>query len=194
MDRKKIIEYFDEKAALWDAGLVRSDEIIGIILDNAGVSCGKDVLDVACGTGVLIPDYLKREVASVTAIDISPRMAEIAAEKFTDKRIRVICGDAIMTDYGRRFDNIVIYNGFPHFTDPQKTIENLAEFLKPGGILTVAHGMSRERLMQRHSSVPSEISRELPEATELAELFGRYLTVTTVISNERMYQVAGRKE
>ncbi|MBR0138638.1 MAG: class I SAM-dependent methyltransferase [Erysipelotrichaceae bacterium] len=194
MDRKKIIEYFDRKAAEWDAGLERSDEIIGIILDNAGVSCGKDVMDVACGTGVLIPDYLKRDVASVTAIDISPRMAEIAAEKFTDKRVRVICGDAIMTDYGRRFDNIVIYNGFPHFTDPQKTIENLAEFLKPGGILTVAHGMSRERLMQRHSSVPSEISCELPEAEALAELFGRYLTVTPVISNERMYQVAGRKE
>lgn len=32
------------------------------------------LLDVACGTGVLFPDYLARG-ASVTGIDISPEMA-----------------------------------------------------------------------------------------------------------------------
>ena len=60
MDKKDVIEFFDGLAASWDAELVRSDEIIGIILDNGGIKEGVKVLDVACGTGVLIPDYLAR--------------------------------------------------------------------------------------------------------------------------------------
>ena len=55
--------------------MIRSAAIIGKILDGAGVAAGKDVLDVACGTGVLFPDYLQRQVGSLTAIDISPEMA-----------------------------------------------------------------------------------------------------------------------
>ncbi|MBQ1877282.1 MAG: class I SAM-dependent methyltransferase [Erysipelotrichaceae bacterium] len=194
MNIRKIREYFDLKAESWDEGIRRSDEIIGIILDNAKVSAGCDVLDVACGTGVLIPDYLKRNAGSVTAVDISPKMAEIAAGKFPDQRVKVICADAVAFDYGRLFDSIIIYNGFPHFVDKEKTIERLSGFLKPGGILTVAHGMSRQKLMERHGSVPDEVSSELPEAARLAELFSRYLQVTAVISNEKMYQVAGKRK
>ena len=86
IETKEVIEFFDRLAPGWDAEMIRSDEIIGIILDHAGVTEGKDILDVACGTGVLIPDYLKRSVASVTGIDISPKMAKIAKEKFKQER------------------------------------------------------------------------------------------------------------
>ena len=81
MNQKDIIHFFDQLAPNWDAGMIRSDEIISTILENAGVTHGKDVLDVACGTGVLFPDYLARQVGSVTAIDISPEMVRIAAGK-----------------------------------------------------------------------------------------------------------------
>ena len=72
IDKNEVIEFFDRCAPYWNEDMVRSDEIIDKILDNAGVKAGSRVLDVACGTGVLIPDYLKREVASVTGVDISP--------------------------------------------------------------------------------------------------------------------------
>ena len=49
-----------------------------MILDNGGIKEDIHVLDVACGTGVLFPDYLKRKVASVTGVDISQKMAKIA--------------------------------------------------------------------------------------------------------------------
>ena len=65
IEKKEVIEFFDRLASDWDAGLIRNEEIINTILDNAGVTAGKDVLDVACGTGVLIPDYLKRKVRSL---------------------------------------------------------------------------------------------------------------------------------
>ena len=51
---------------------------MNIILDNAKVSEGKNILDVACGTGVMIDYYLERKVNSVTGVDFSEKMCEIA--------------------------------------------------------------------------------------------------------------------
>ena len=73
MNKQDVISFFDRLAPQWDADMIRHDDVIATILDNAGVSQGVDVLDVACGTGVLFPDYLSRDVGSLTAVDISGR-------------------------------------------------------------------------------------------------------------------------
>ena len=69
MNKADVIAFFDRCAPEWDADMIRNEPVIQTILDNAGVCAGIDVLDVACGTGVLIPDYLKRSVRSVTGND-----------------------------------------------------------------------------------------------------------------------------
>jgi demethylmenaquinone methyltransferase/2-methoxy-6-polyprenyl-1,4-benzoquinol methylase len=193
IETREVIEFFDRLAPGWDAEMVRNDEIINTILDNAGVTDGRDVLDVACGTGVLIPDYLKRKVASVTGIDISPKMAEIAKTKFPQPEVTILCGDVETTDFGKQFDCIVVYNAFPHFPDPDRLIQTLSDLLKPGGTLTVAHGMSREKIDAHHHGVAHHVSNGLMPAEDLAVIFARHLTVTTVLSDDRMYQVVGRK-
>ena len=66
MDKKEIAAFFDRCAPGWDADMVRPEPVIAQILSNAGVRPGIRVLDVACGTGVLFPDYRRRQVASVT--------------------------------------------------------------------------------------------------------------------------------
>ena len=192
LDKQFIIEFFDRLAPQWDAEMRRSDEIISIILDNAGVAAGKAVLDVACGTGVLIPDYLQRHVASVTAIDISPRMVELAKNKFSQENVKILCGDVEEQDFGQCFDCIIVYNAFPHFPDPERLVARLAALLKPEGILTVAHGMSREKINSHHSGMAGKVSQDLMCAEELATIFARTLAVTTVLSDDRMYQVAGK--
>ena len=57
MHKQDVIEFFDRLAPQWDADMIRSDAIIGKIMDGAGIAPGLDVLDVACGTGVPFPDY-----------------------------------------------------------------------------------------------------------------------------------------
>ena len=193
IETREVIEFFDRLAPGWDADMVRNDAIIGTILDNAGVTEGKDVLDVACGTGVLIPDYLKREVASVTGIDISPKMAEIAKAKFPQPEVTILCGDMETAGFEKLFDCIVVYNAFPHFPDPERLIARLAELLKPGGTLTVAHGMSRERIDAHHHGAAHHVSNGLMPAEDLAAIFAKHLAVTKVLSDDRMYQVVGRK-
>ena len=83
MNQQEIIKFFDRRAPDWDAEMIRDDAVIDAILDNAGVKAGDDVLDVACGTGVLIPDYLQRGVSRITAVDISPEMIAHARRKFS---------------------------------------------------------------------------------------------------------------
>ena len=194
IESKDVIAFFDRLAPDWDAEMIRNDGIIRTILDNAAVGAGRDVLDVACGTGVLIPDYLARGVASVTAIDISPNMAEIARKKFPQENVCVLCGDAEETDFGRLFDCVVVYNAFPHFPDPKRLIGTLAALLKPGGTLTVAHGMSREKIDAHHHGAAHHVSNGLMRAEDLAAIFEKYLDVTAVISDEHMYQVVGKQQ
>ena len=191
MEKKDIIEFFNQCAPDWDAEMIRSDEIINTILNYAGVCEGKDVLDVACGTGVLIPDYLERNVGSVTAIDIAPEMVKIAKDKFPQENVQIVCGDVETFGFGRKFDCIVVYNAFPHFPEPEHLIRVLASHLKPGGSLTVAHGMSREEIDRCHEGEASKVSRGLMHEEELADIFEKYLHVTAKISDEKMYIVAG---
>ena len=191
MEKKEIITFFDKCAPWWDADMVRTEDLIAMILDNGGIKENIHVLDVACGTGVLFPDYLKRNVASVTGIDISPEMAKIAQEKFPD--VKVICGDVETAEFSQKFDAIMVYNAFPHFPDPAHLIKVLAGLVKPGGKLSVAHGMSRAQLTSHHAGRASSVSIDLLHEKELAALMEPYFDVEVMISNDRMYQVAGTR-
>ena len=191
MTKTAVIDFFNRCAPSWDAEMIRSEDVIRTILDNAGIRAGIDVLDVACGTGVLFPDYFARGVGSLTGIDISPEMAKRAQEKFPVAQ--VICGDVEAYPFGRQFDAVMVYNAFPHFPEPKRLIEALAALTKRGGRLSVAHGMSRAQLVHHHSGAASAVSIDLIDERELAALFAPWFDVDVIISDDRMYQVAGTK-
>ena len=191
MNKQDVISFFDRLAPQWDADMIRHDDIIGMILDAGNVTAGADVLDVACGTGVLFPDYLKRNVGSLTGIDISPEMVKIAREKFPE--VAVHCADVEEAEFDKKFDCIMVYNAFPHFPNPEHLIAVLSDLLKPGGVLTVAHGMSREQIDHHHEGKASKVSVGLMHEDDLASLFSKHLTVTKKVSTDRMYMVCGTK-
>ena len=194
MNKQDIIAFFDRCAPSWDAEMIKNDAIIEKILDNAEIEAGMDILDVACGTGVMFPYYLQREAASVTGIDISPEMAKIAEGKFSgESRVQVICGDVEETVFDRKFDRIVVYNAFPHFPKPTRLIKILSGLLKENGRLTIAHGMSREAIDGHHQGSASKVSNGLMTAESLKKLFDPHFDVEIMISNNKMYQVSGVK-
>ena len=194
MEKQDVIAFFDRCAPTWDAEMIKSDAKIGKILDNTEVGPDMDILDVACGTGVMFDYYLQRGVASVTGIDISPEMAKIAAQKFAgEPKVQVLCGDVEEYRFDRKFDRIVVYNAFPHFPYPKRLIKILSKLLKEDGRLTVAHGMSREAIDGHHSGSASKVSNGLMSAESLKRIFDAYFDVEVVISNRHMYQVSGVK-
>ena len=194
MDKNSVRDFFNACAPGWDAGMVRNERIIATILDGARVCAGKTVLDVACGTGVLFPDYLARGTAHVTAIDLSPAMAEIARCKAAGKPVTVLCGDVERYDFGRTFDCVVVYNAFPHFPDSRRAVAALERLVAPCGTLTIAHGMSRARLAQHHSGSASAVSVALPEIDDLAAMLSPEFSVSVRISNDEMYQLTAVKK
>lgn len=191
MERSEVIKFFDTLAPSWDADMIRSDGIINVILDCGGVSAGKRVLDVACGTGVLFPDYLNRSVKCVVGVDISPEMVKIAAGKHDDARVKVICADVQELEFDENFDCVMIYNAFPHFPEPSGLLAYLSKYIVPGGRLTVAHGMSRAKIDAHHHNCASKVSVGLMHENELASLMGQWFTVDTVISDDEKYIVSG---
>lgn len=194
IDIDKVKSFFDSIAEQWDDGMIIDDGIVGLIMENAGIKKGSRVLDVACGTGVLVPYYLERGVSEVTAIDLSPEMIRIAKDKFDGYNIEFICDDAAIHNFEKTYDNAVIYNAFPHFADPEKLIINLSSCLEPGGKLTIAHGMSRERINSHHGSIDNSLFVDLLSIDELSVMVGKHLRITTAVSNEKMYQIVAEKK
>ena len=192
MEKKDIINFFDNLAEDWDACQISKENVIEEILDNGEVEPNKEILDIACGTGVLFPFYIRKKVKNVTGIDISPEMVKIAKQKFPETEI--ICGDAEEYLFDKKFDVIMIYNAFPHFPNPQKLVANLTGYLKENGRFSIAHSMSRAQLQKHHSGSASKISRELPIAEDLAEFLKPYLNIDIIISDDEMYQVSGIKK
>ncbi len=191
MQRSDIIKFFDTLAPTWDAEMIHNDEIINVILDCAGIFAGKRVLDVACGTGVLFPDYLNRRVKCIVGVDISPEMAKIAAKKYDDTRAKVICADVQELEFDEKFDCVMIYNAFPHFPEPSRLLAYLVKYIVQGGRLTVAHGMSRVKIDEHHHGNANKVSVGLMHENELASLMRQWFKVDTVISDNQKYIVSG---
>ncbi len=193
INKEDVIEFFDKMAANWDAEQIRDEAKITKILNVAQVNEGAEVLDIACGTGVLIPDYLDRDVKKITAVDISSEMLRIARSKFTDDRVAFFCADAEELVLPDKYDTCMVYNAFPHFSNPAGLIQSLAEKLKGDGRLTIAHSMSREQLESHHAGPARKVSNGLMSEEKLAKLFEPYFEVDVKISNCEMYIVSGIK-
>ena len=191
--KEEVVDFFNMLAPSWDAGQVRDEAKISAILDYAGVKQGVSVLDVACGTGVLILDYVKRDVAKVTGIDISDEMIRIAKKKFQEENVEFFCSDAETIVLPQKYDVCMIYNAFPHFANPASLIQSLADKLKMGGRLTIAHSMSRKQLDSHHAGPARKVSNGLMHEDELAKLFSAFFEVDVKISDENMYVVSGYK-
>ena len=195
MDKQKIIAFFDRLADGWDAELQKDEGKINAILDAAGIAEGKAVLDIACGTGVMFPYYLGRNVAHITGADIAPKMLAVAASKFGgNEKIELICADAEQYHFEKQYDCCMIFNAFPHFGAPQALIENLMTALKAGGTLTVAHDWGRKALDRHHREEANEVSCGLMSETDLAQLFAACgLKEIYTCATEDIYIVSGVK-
>ena len=189
MDKNVVKEFFNKQAADWDSHSVRNEEIISEIMANCRFEEGMTVLDIACGTGVLFQDYIDRGAEYIAAVDMSEEMVKIAQEKFPD--VDVMCTDGERLDLGEAFDLVMVYNAYAHFNDPDGLMDTLIRSVKPGGRVSIANDCGRVFLNKHHEEKAAIVSKQLPEAAEVAAMLEPYFTIETVIDDERMYQIVG---
>lgn len=190
INTEDVRKYFDSAAACWDSRRAAQGNILLDILDKADIGRGCQILDVACGTGVLFPYYLERQPARITGVDLSPEMIHVAAKKYQDPRIELLAGDIERLELGF-YTRIVILDALPHFPDPQRLLAALSDHLVAGGRLTIAHDQARHVIDSQHLRAARAVSNGLPPAAETAAWLAHYAAVDTVIDGEDRYIVSG---
>ncbi len=131
---------FDRQARTYDAeGWGRfTSPLLQRALGALNLPPGGALLDVGCGTGLLLETMLARKEAKVAGIDISPEMIRVAAERLgTQAELRV--GDSEDLPWENdTFDAVTCTSSFHHYPQPAKALREMNRVLKRGGQLVLA--------------------------------------------------------
>lgn len=191
--------FFDHHAAHWDertppdmpARLAR-------VVAAARLQAGSCVLDVGCGTGVLIPHLLPavEPDGHITAIDISGEMIARAQAKWFAHRVRFLQAD--IHDSGLpdgSFDAVFCNAVLPHLADPHRALGEMVRMLRPGGVLVISHPIGREAVNRLHQRAGEAVAQDrVPPPDRLRRwMTDAGLVQVHVVDEPEFYLATGHK-
>ena len=137
-------EHWGRKPEDWANLAEPSNEpLFSTVLARLGVGAGTRLLDVGCGSG-----YAARLAAalgaSVTGIDITPELLEIARARVPDADFRPGGMEALPFP-DAAFDAVVAFNAFPFADDPERAVDESARVARPGGLVAATTFAEPER-------------------------------------------------
>lgn len=136
-------EYFDglakEKGVHWwgnltPAGRIRQKMRAELAVRYAQINEGDTILEIGCSEG----DFTKRLLATtrgvkITAIDISPKLIELAKKKISSDNVRFEVGNISSLDYKDESFNAVVGNAVLHHLNLDKGLPEIKRVTKRGG-------------------------------------------------------------
>jgi len=181
------------------------DEWERALLDAAGELAGKRVLELGCGDGGLSLALLERG-ASLTALDVSPRMVAVArarAERYRPAApaARFIGASAEDTGLGSGSFDLVVGKWILHHLDLDRTASEVRRLLVPGGralfaessALNPALGWARRTLAGRFGVASYGTPDERPLGRgDLDALAKRFASVRLEFPNFWLVQMLDR--
>jgi SAM-dependent methyltransferase len=111
---------------------------IGETLNRLEINQGERILDLGCGTGVLIQRLLQvSPEIEVFGIDTSAEMLEIAKQKLPES-VELKVGSADNLPFpSNYFDIVISTSAFHFFRDPSQALQEAKRVLKPNGRLVI---------------------------------------------------------
>lgn len=168
-------EFFDRHAVSWDKQYNQDNASqIEDLIQRFDLQQGKTVLDVGCGTGVLLPYLLEKvkEKGSVFALDFSWNMILKAKKNKAKKGIHFINGSLeALPLKDQTIDYITCLDTFAHVTDQKKALYEMGRALKKGGRLFIAHTLGKKELAEYHRMAGAEVEHDtIPEDEKMREM------------------------
>jgi SAM-dependent methyltransferase len=140
-----IPEFYERNSALWAEARAKSPffekPYIDRVLDSRPP--GSPVLDVGCGTGQPIAEYLLSRGVTLTGCDVSPSMIRKARELFPSSGEWIVA-DMRALALKRKFGAIIAWDSFFHLsaTDQRSVLPRFRDHLSEGGVLLFTSGPS----------------------------------------------------
>jgi demethylmenaquinone methyltransferase/2-methoxy-6-polyprenyl-1,4-benzoquinol methylase len=108
------------------------------LVDAIAPRAGEQVLDVACGTGLVAAELLARARCSVVGLDQSAEMLAAARARFApiagEGRVELVQGEAEALPFAdASFDALTFTYLLRYVDDPAATLSELARVVRPGG-------------------------------------------------------------
>jgi ubiquinone/menaquinone biosynthesis C-methylase UbiE len=127
--------------SLWQAQLAEAQ---AALLALASPAVGEQVLDIACGTGLVSFEAARAVGPSghVLGIDLSERMVEAAERRARDARLsnchfsRMDAETLALPDAS--FDVVLCALGLMYMPDPERALREMSRVLRPGGRVSLA--------------------------------------------------------
>jgi ubiquinone/menaquinone biosynthesis C-methylase UbiE len=140
--RRLIVDQFTRQAVPFSEIHARDDEEVHrILIDTAGIGPDDDVLDVACGPG-LVACAVAAVARQVTGIDLTPAMIDQARSRERSlglTNLAWVVGDAQPLPFPEAsFSRVITRYSFHHFPDPPGVFAEMVRVCRPGGRVTVA--------------------------------------------------------
>jgi ubiquinone/menaquinone biosynthesis C-methylase UbiE len=191
--------FFDMKAGNWEETCYPApvrERLLDLIREFE-IRPGERVLDVGTGPGVLLP-YLREGVGhsgQVCAFDLSLEMIRQANGKPRASLDIVFQGDVHQIPFADGvFGRVICFAAFPHFDDPGQALHEMSRVLKTGGVLIVAHLLSRKELAAHHGTHETVARDLLPPHPEMKALFAQAgLDRTEIVDVPGRYLARGVK-
>jgi len=136
----------DNQAGQYDKKIWFDQHILGVArLRKKLFSAARGkILDVACGTGLNFPMFAPG--SEVTAVDLSPKMLELARESSAGRalKLKLAVMDAGQLEFDdHSFDTVVSALSTCTFPDPIRALQEMKRVCRPDGrILLLEHGHS----------------------------------------------------
>jgi len=139
--RKLILDQFTRQAVPFsEIHSHDGEEVHQLLIRTAGITGADEVLDVACGPG-LVACAVASVARHVTGIDLTPAMIDQARKRQSAlglTNLTLVEGDAHPLPFAdNSFSCVITRYSFHHFTDPKGVFAEMVRVCKAGGRITI---------------------------------------------------------
>lgn len=193
--------FFEEHARQWDTQPEEEKQFrLAAIFQEHKIPFHGRVLDIGCGTGILLPVLDRFLSPGCQLIELDFAHAMLAQNRDKHRHMPAPCylnADVHFLPLKNAVINTAVcFAAWPHFADKEKSAREIHRALAPGGYLVILHLMGSRALNRLHSHIDHAVQDDrLPPVGELSRFLQKYrFGVEAARESETLYLIVARKK